>query len=83
MAVMEWEPRFSTMGRGATNQTELSPAAIGEVEILLPHQTVLRAFDEIAAPIFTQVSNLVSQNDKLRTARDLLLPRLMSGEIEV
>lgn len=83
MAVMAWEPRFSTMGRGATNQTELSPAAIGEVEIILPHKTVLKEFEEFAAPISTQLSNLALQNDKLRTARDLLLPRLMSGEIEV
>jgi type I restriction enzyme S subunit len=83
MAVMSWEPRFSTMGRGATNQTELSPTAIGAAGIVIPHSTVLKEFEAFAAPIATQVSNLVSQNNKLRAARDLLLPRLMSGEIEV
>src|ERR1035438_1788129 len=51
LAVMAWEPQFSTMGRGATNQTELSPAAIGETEILMPHKTVLRQFEEFAEPI--------------------------------
>lgn len=83
LAVMEWEPRFSTMGKGATNQTELSPAAIGNTEILLPPKLLLEEFDFIVGPFYEQVSNLVSQNQKLRTARDLLLPRLMSGEIEV
>ena len=83
MAVIAWEPRFSTMGRGATNQTELSPAAIGDAEIVMPHKTALKEFEDVADPISTQVANLVSQNDKLRAARDLLLPRLMSGEITV
>jgi len=83
MAVMAWEPRFSTMGRGATNQTELSPGAIGEAEIFIPHKIVLKEFEEFAEAISAQVSNLVSQNQKLRAARDLLLPRLMSGDIQV
>jgi type I restriction enzyme S subunit len=83
MAVMEWESRFSTMGKGATNQTELSPATIGETMIVLPSHTLLDQFELIAQPIYEQVTNLISQNDKLRTARDLLLPKLMSGEIAV
>ncbi len=33
--------------------------------------------------MFRQVANLMEQNEKLRAARDLLLPRLMSGEIAV
>ena len=49
----------------------------------MPHKTVLKQFEEVAEPISAQVSNLVAQNDKLRAARDLLLPRLMSGEIAV
>ncbi len=35
------------------------------------------------AAIRAQLANLALQNQKLRAARDLLLPRLMSGEIEV
>ncbi len=81
LAVRAWEPRFSTMGRGATQQTELSPTAIGESEILIPTKSLLDQFEELAAPIYQQVTNLVSQNQKMRTARDFLLPRLMTGEI--
>jgi type I restriction enzyme S subunit len=40
-------------------------------------------FDEFASPLFVQIENLDIQNKKLRAARDLLLPRLMSGEIAV
>jgi len=79
-AVMDWEPRFSTMGKGATNQTELSPAAIGETCILVPPNTLIAQFESFAEPLYAQVSNLTDQNQKLRAARDLLLPRLMSGE---
>ena len=82
-ALMDWEPRFSTMGKGATNQTELSPAAIGETAVLVPSHTLQAQFEAFAEPLYVQVSNLAIQNQKLRTTRDLLLPRLMSGELAV
>jgi len=56
---------------------------IGEQKITIPKETELRAFTEKAKPIFTLISTLGEQNSKLREARDILLPRLMSGEIEV
>lgn len=83
LAVMEWEPRFSTMGKGATNQTELSPATIGDTVIVMPSRALLEQFELFAEPVYEEASNLVAQNQKLRAARDLLLPRLMSGELAV
>jgi len=83
LAVMTWEARFSTMGRGATNQTELSSAQIGASPILLPNKTLMEEFESFADPIYEQVTNLTLQDNKLRAARDLLLPRLMNGEITV
>ena len=44
-------------------------------------QRMCELFEETVAPMLTQVGNLMQQNQKLRAARDLLLPRLMSGEI--
>jgi type I restriction enzyme M protein len=38
---------------------------------------------EYARPLFLQINSLIETNQKLRTARDLLLPKLMSGEISV
>ena len=52
-------------------------------EILVPPKRLLQLFDEFSEPTFSQIQNLRQQNQKLRAARDLLLPRLMSGEIEV
>jgi type I restriction enzyme, S subunit len=82
-ALFEWEPRFSTMGRGATNQTELSRGQIGGVPILVPSISLMQQYEDVAMPSFRQVWILMQQNQKLRAARDLLLPRLMSGEIAV
>lgn len=53
------------------------------VEILVPSKKLIMIFDEVASPMFVHIENLARQNEKLRAARDLLLPRLMSGEIAV
>ena len=53
------------------------------INLLIPPPSMLRLFDETVRPLFDQVENLTLQNQKLRTARDLLLPRLMSGEIAI
>ena len=56
---------------------------IGEQIITIPKENELKAFTEKVKPIFTLISTLGEQNSKLREARDILLPRLMNGEIEV
>lgn len=56
---------------------------IDEVKILLPKENDLKTFTEKVKPIFTLIATIGEQNSKLREARDILLPRLMSGEVEV
>jgi type I restriction enzyme S subunit len=53
------------------------------IPFLLPDVRNVQLFEETVTPILDQVGNLMRQNQKLRAARDLLLPRLMSGEIVV
>ena len=50
---------------------------------LRPSQLIIDQFGTFAAPIFTQIHGLNKQNSDLQEARDRLLPKLMSGEIEV
>jgi type I restriction enzyme S subunit len=52
-------------------------------DILVPRASLVGAFNEQAEPLLSQANVLRLQNQKLRAARDLLLPRLMSGEIVV
>jgi type I restriction enzyme, S subunit len=48
-----------------------------------PIKEVCEQFARIAEPILNQVLNLTKQNQRLKAGRDLLLPRLMSGVLEV
>lgn len=68
--------------KGSTREA-LTKDEMARFEITLPTATLMRQFGEIAASSFRQREVLALQNQKLRTARDLLLPRLMSGELAV
>jgi type I restriction enzyme S subunit len=77
------EELVSSVGDGST-QKNLNTAAVGRLKIALPQsEALLGQFEDVIQPIFSQALNLARQNISLRTARDLLLPRLMSGEIAV
>ena len=52
-------------------------------EILVPPLGFQRNFHEFAEPLVDEREVLQLQNQKLKTARDLLLPRLMNGEITI
>ena len=51
--------------------------------VLMPSGQVRDAFDGVAEPLHKQISLLQKENESLSRARDLLLPRLMNGEISV
>jgi type I restriction enzyme S subunit len=53
------------------------------IPFLVPDERKVRLFEETVTPMFRQMVNIMEQNKKLRAARDLLLPRLMNGEINV
>lgn len=50
---------------------------------LIPPKAIMDEFQSIAGPMLEQIQLSYFQNQKLAQARDLLLPRLMSGAIEV
>lgn len=52
-------------------------------QMLLPSEGVLREFNQLAVPIHKQLYQLGKQNQLLKEARDILLPRLMTGMIDV
>ena len=54
---------------------------MADFEITLSSDLLMRQFGEITDRSFRQRENLALQNQKLKVARDLLLPRLMSGDI--
>ncbi len=71
------------MGRGSTNQQELYRNVIEETEVLWPSQDIAARFEEIAQLIHRKITVLDRMVASSIEARDRLLPKLMSGEIEL
>ena len=68
---------------GSSGRQRVQESCFEKFLVLVPPPLLLQLFSEFAEPTFEQIKTLHAQNQKLRAARDLLLPRLMSGEITV
>ena len=63
-------------------QPKISQANLNNVSVVIPSKVELSTFNSIVQPIFSQIRNLRAESDRLTSTRDILLPRLMSGEID-
>ncbi|MBG2837625.1 restriction endonuclease subunit S [Alcaligenes nematophilus] len=77
------EKRLEDMGEGATNQKELKRQYVSAVQLLKPPHSLMKLFHETVLENTKQIQNLIKTNKSLAEARDLLLPKLMSGELTV
>ena len=68
---------------GSSGRQRVQTSCFEEFYVLLPGEALLREFEEFTSPLFNEIRVLHLQNQKLKQARDLLLPRFMSGEIAV
>lgn len=64
-------------------QQKVSQQNLKKVPAIIPNKEALNAFDDLIQPIFAQIRNLKDENIRLADLRDSLLPRLMSGELDV
>ena len=64
-------------------QLKISQQNLKTVEVVIPSYEAITEFDEMIQPIFREIRRLRTENDKLTTLRDNLLPQLMSGELDV
>lgn len=64
-------------------QQKVSQQNLKKVPAIIPSKEALSAFDEIIQPFFAQIRNLRDENANLARLRDTLLPKLMSGELDV
>ena len=69
--------------QGGSAVPTLNRNAVHAVEITVPDMNIQQKFDEIVHPAFKQIETFNRYNEKLREARDLLLPRLMNGSLAV
>ena len=68
---------------GGAAQPNISAKQIESIELPIPQNTLLTTFLDETANLFSLRLNLIDQNFRLTQARDLLLPKLMNGEIAV
>ena len=71
------------MGKGSTNQLELSRGTIQDLGILVPTKEIREEFEVLAQLIHDKIGAANAEIGHLQNARDRLLPKLMSGEVEV
>lgn len=64
-------------------QQKVSQQNLKKVPAIIPSSTALSSFDELIQPIFSQIRNLRDENARLTSLRDTLLPKLMSGKLDV
>lgn len=77
------ESEIEAQHTGSTGQTELPRDRVKSMELLLPDDEILRKFNALIIPMTNAIVSNQKENVKLSLLRDTLLPKLMSGEIDV
>lgn len=74
---------YQTMGSTSSIATAVNSKIIKGMPFVVPADSELEAFHGFAGPIFAMIKSNQRENNRLATLRDTLLPKLMSGEIDV
>lgn len=76
--------KLTGIATGTSNSHQrIKPSDLLELEVLIPDDETVRKFEKIVKPILETRFHKILENQQLKTTRDSLLPKLMSGEIEV
>lgn len=71
------------VGSNGATMTNVNKSKFEKIEILYPHRTLVKKFHAFCAPIYDDIFSLSVKISELSEARDRLLRKLMSGEIEL
>ena len=77
------EKEIESLHTGSTGQTELPRERVKAMELLLPDNETLDRFNAIIAPMAAAIVSNHEENQTLAEIRDALLPKLMSGELDI
>ena len=87
IAAILQDKKFKAHCLGYVNGTtvlHLSKKALPEYQLYLPDDlSLLKSLDEVVTALYQRISANIEENTKLETLRDTLLPKLMSGELDV
>lgn len=73
---------YASMNRGST-QPLITQGDMNKVSVLLPDVDTLNEFESLAGTLMSQYETNILENNHLANTRDTLLPKLMSGELDV
>lgn len=76
------QPVLYNLQSGSAQQ-HVYPKDINNISILLPDKDIIKKYCEVVKPVYEMISTLDKQNRNLTEQHDCLLPRLMSGKLEV
>lgn len=79
----EYLQKLMTMYASGSAQPQLPIKDMKRMKIIKPDAKTMERFIEMSADIYNQISLLIMKNQTLAKQRDMLLPRLMSGKLEV
>ena len=75
--------QFFEFSKVGTTVIHLGKSDIDSIKVIIPNTNYLESFSNIVVPLHDKLVSLSIENRKLRKIRDVLLPKLMSGEIRV
>lgn len=78
----DYVDQVTSMATGSA-QLNYGPSHLAKLQFMIPTLQIASLYDDFVSPCFRQIKTLLDANLKLRAARDLLLPRLMNGEVVV
>lgn len=81
--VSNMKETIEMFGNTGTTMTNLSKGKFEKLKVVKPEYSIIQIFENKVSPLFEQIKNLNKQITNLTQQRDLLLPRLMSGKLEV
>ena len=80
--IFRLEEYFENLASGSTGQTELRRDVIGDTTVIVPNE-IQMDLGKTIRPLRSYANQLGALNQNLRQTRDLLLPKLISGELDV
>ena len=83
MNMLSKQSEIERMGAGATGQTELRKSDVEALDLVQPLAPVVDAFNKVISPLLEQIDFLLDNSDTVSSLRDLLLPKLVTGQIDI
>ena len=74
---------INKLGQSGSTIVNLNKTQFGKIQVAIPSEQVLCNFDTLCKPLFEMILSNQKENIELASLRDALLPKLMSGELDV